>query len=78
MMKMDDIVHSFRVQYKEVINKDDIKRALKTIEDLGGVSIFKDDYICTVPVEFSGDLSDLMEVAEEYGFTSYKLMAKLK
>mmetsp|Transcript_3300 Transcript_3300/g.305 ORF Transcript_3300/g.305 Transcript_3300/m.305 type:complete len:130 (+) Transcript_3300:217-606(+) len=78
IMKMTDICYDFKKIHKEVITSDDIKRSIKTIEHLGGVTIFKEEYVCTVPVEFSSDISDLMAIGEEEGYVSYSIMKRLK
>ena len=44
----------------------DVERALKTLGPLGsGCSVFKNEYVCTVPFSLSDDSAELMGVAEE-------------
>lgn len=45
---------------------------------LGNVSIIDKQYVCTVPIELNSNISDLLEIAQQYGFISAKLLKKLK
>jgi hypothetical protein len=71
LMNVNDVIHDFRTSYKMKITKymnyvycrNDIERALKTIDCLGGCQMQK-EYICTVPIELSGDFSVLLDVGE--------------
>ena len=45
---------------------------------LGNASIVKNEYVCTVPIELNNNLTELLEIAEKYGFVSAKLLAKEK
>jgi hypothetical protein len=48
------------------IQRGDVEKALKTLASLGsGCSLFKKDYVCTVPFSLSDDSAELMGVAEE-------------
>ncbi|KRW99382.1 hypothetical protein PPERSA_02494 [Pseudocohnilembus persalinus] len=78
MMKIEDIIKEFHIRHKEQINKYDVLKAIETVKELGGVSIVNQEYVCTVPVEFSSDVSDLTEMAEQNGFVSFELMQKNK
>eukprot|EP00766_Chilomastix_caulleryi_P001068 gnl/Chilomastix_caulleri/2046.p1 GENE.gnl/Chilomastix_caulleri/2046~~gnl/Chilomastix_caulleri/2046.p1 ORF type:complete len:160 (+),score=32.08 gnl/Chilomastix_caulleri/2046:318-797(+) len=53
------------------VTEDDVTRALKKLETLGSsicvVKIGKDDYVQSVPKTMAGDLSDVMDCADEKG-----------
>lgn len=45
---------------------------------LGNASIIDRQYVCTVPIELNSNISELLSIAEQYGFMSAKLLKKLK
>lgn len=45
---------------------------------LGNASIIDKQYVCTVPIELNNNISELLSIAEQYGFVSAKLLKKLK
>ena len=45
---------------------------------LGNASIIEKQYVCTVPIELNNNISELLTIAEQYGFISAKLLKKLK
>lgn len=78
IMKLDDVILDFKNRYKEVITKEDIKMSIKTIQEFGGVQILNDEYLCTVPLEFSNDISEAMALGEENGFINYTICKNQK
>ena len=69
-MKIKDVIDDYYRIYKEKITYSDIEKSINSIKSLGGCSIIKDEYLCTVPVAFSEDINDIMAIAEEFGFVS--------
>lgn len=45
---------------------------------LGNASIINNEYVCTVPIELNNSLTELLVVAEKYGFVSASLLKKEK
>lgn len=45
---------------------------------LGNASLIDGTYVCTVPLQLSNNLSELLGLANKYGFLSARLLAKEK
>jgi hypothetical protein len=45
---------------------------------LGNASIIDKQYVCTVPIELNNNISELLTIAEQYGFISARLLKKVK
>ena len=74
-MKISDIITLNNRTSAAKIIRNDIERAMCSISCLGsGCCIFKGEYICTVPFILSDDTAELMNIAEEFGHVSFKLM----
>lgn len=44
--------------------------------ELGNISILDNQYVCTVPLEMNTSLTELLAIAEKFGFISAKLLKK--
>eukprot|EP01017_Pseudomicrothorax_dubius_P005086 TRINITY_DN1119_c0_g1_i7.p1 TRINITY_DN1119_c0_g1~~TRINITY_DN1119_c0_g1_i7.p1 ORF type:complete len:203 (-),score=39.50 TRINITY_DN1119_c0_g1_i7:147-755(-) len=75
IMKITDIITYYNRNNREPISKYDVTAALQTMNKLGtGCSILRNEYVCTVPFSLSDDSQELMNVAEEVGYVSARVM----
>mmetsp|Transcript_42001 Transcript_42001/g.48716 ORF Transcript_42001/g.48716 Transcript_42001/m.48716 type:complete len:238 (+) Transcript_42001:25-738(+) len=81
LMKISDVVEVYNKRSKDPedkIQRDDVKKALESISELGSACTLKGEYICSVPIDLSDDSMDLLTVAEEHGYVSAALLAKAR
>lgn len=74
MMKVSEVINIYNKKNEEKVTKDDIKRALQTLNSLGTGCFIKGEYIVSVPLEINNDATDLINLGDQHGYVSAPLL----